>query len=42
MDKKIAGLLGAVAAVTTVSNAQASAPVQTSNDPLPRNLTPSC
>lgn len=34
MDKKIAGMLGAVAAVAAVSGAQASAPVQTSNDPL--------
>ena len=34
MDKKIAGLLGAVAAVATVGGAQASAPVPTSNDPL--------
>lgn len=35
MDKKIAGLLGAVAAVATVGGAQAStAPVQASNDPL--------
>lgn len=35
MDKKIAGLLGAVAAVATVGGAQAStAPVQPSNDPM--------
>jgi len=35
MDKKIAGLLGAAAAVATVGGAQASAtPAQTSNDAL--------
>ena len=46
MDKKIAGLLGAAAAVATVGGAQASAtPAQTSNDALtarsyPDLLTP--
>ena len=32
MDKKIAGLLGAAAALTTITGAQAAAPAQT-NDP---------